>query len=249
MKGKRNEMKHTIWNPWKGCIKTSVGCKNCYIHLGQEKRQETDFPITLTKDFDKPIKKDKKGNYLIKPDTLVYTCFSSDFLLESMDQYRPSLWKMIDSRKDLKFLFLTKRIENLKKHLPDNWEDGYDNVYIGVSIENQEMAEKRLPLLRSSKIKHRLIICQPLIEEIDIEKYLDELIEEVVVGGEAAKYNVARILNYEWVIKIREACIKKNVDFTFRQVGSVFIKDGIEYRIPWKLLSKQAKESNIDYRP
>ncbi len=240
-------MGYTIWNPWKGCVKYSLGCLNCYIHLGQKKRGEVELPITLTNDFNKPVKRDKLGNYVIKPNTLVYTCFSSDFLLEDMDQYRKELWGMIKERSDLKFLFLTKRIERLGLNLPDDWNEGYDHVIIGVSIENQETLEKRIPIFKSLKIKHRIITCQPLIEEIDLSKYLDSDIEEVVVGGEAAAYAVARPLNYDWVLKIRNACVEKEVNFTFRQAGSVFIKDSMVYKIPWKKLSFQAKEAGINY--
>jgi protein gp37 len=239
-------MKDTIWNPWKGCRKVSSGCANCYIHLGQKKRGENDLPIVLTKDFEKPIKKDKDGNYLVKSNNLIYTCFSSDFLLEDMDEFRPDIWKIMKERKDLNFLFLTKRINRLESVLPDDWDDGYDNVYIGVSIENQEMMKERIPVFKSLKIKHRIIACQPLIGEIDLSPYLDNQIEEVVVGGEAATYALARPLEYAWVIKIREACLRSGVSFSFRQVGSIYIKDEITYKIPWKRLSSRAREEHID---
>ncbi len=240
-------MGYTIWNPWKGCNKYSIGCLNCYIHLGQKKRGEVNLPITLTDDFYKPVKRDKLGNYIVKTNTLVYTCFSSDFLLEEMDQYRKELWAMIKERSDLKFMFLTKRIARLSFNMPDDWEDGYDNVIIGVSVENQKTLDERISIFKSLKVKHKIIACQPLLEEIDLSGYLDSDIKEVVVGGEAASYTLARPLNYDWVLKIRNACMAKNVNFTFRQVGSVFIKDNVVYKIPWKKLAFQAKEANINY--
>ncbi|MCI8461099.1 MAG: DUF5131 family protein, partial [Bacilli bacterium] len=86
---------------------------------------------------------------------------------------------------------------------------------------------------------------QPLLESIDIEKYLDN-IELVVVGGES-DYN-ARPLNYEWVLDIRNQCIRKNVNFEFRQCGTYFIKDGKKYKLKTKDLIKQAKLANIDYK-
>jgi len=71
-------------------------------------------------------------------------------------------------------------------------------------------------------IKHKCITAQPLIEEIDIEKYLDNT-ELVVVGGEC-DIN-ARPLDYDWVLKIREQCISKDVSFEFRQCGTYFLKE------------------------
>lgn len=88
------------------------------------------------------------------------------------------------------------------------------------------------------------IICQPLIEKINIEKYLDN-VELVVVGGESDKN--ARHIDYDWVSSIREQCIRKNVHFEFRQCGTHFIKDGKEYTLKVKELSSQAKKANINY--
>lgn len=55
---------------------------------------------------------------------LVYTCFSSDFLLEEADPWRGACWEMIRSRPDCSFLFLTKRIDRFAVCAPDDWGDG-----------------------------------------------------------------------------------------------------------------------------
>ena len=94
-------------------------------------------------------------------------------------------------------------------------------------------------------IKHKCITAQPLLERIDIEKYLDN-IELVVVGGES-DIN-ARPLDFQWVLDIREQCIRKNVSFEFRQCGTYFIKDEKNYKLQTKDLIKQAKLSNIDFK-
>lgn len=57
-----------------------------------------------------------------------------------------------------------------------------------------------------------------------------------------------RPFNYDWVLNIREQCIRKNVDFEFRQCGTYTIKDGKQYKIQAKDLCKQAKLANIDYK-
>ena len=93
-------------------------------------------------------------------------------------------------------------------------------------------------------IKHKCIAAQPLLECVDMETYLDG-IELVVVGGESDKD--ARPLDYDWVLDIREQCIRKNVDFEFRQCGTHFIKDGRQYRLQTKDLCKQARLANINY--
>lgn len=152
---------------------------------------------------------------------------------------------MIRDRKDLDFLFLTKRIDRFSKCVPSDWNDGYDNVIVGCTIENQESADYRLSILNGLAIKHKCIIAQPLLEEIDIEKYLNG-IELVIVGGESDRN--ARALNFDWVLKIREQCIQNNVSFEFRQCGTHFIKNNKLYTLQTKELSRQAKLANINYR-
>lgn len=234
----------SIWNPWRGCKKCSEGCKYCYIHKGDSKRGVDTGNIVKTKDFYKPIEKLKNGNYKMKSG-IVYLCFQSDFLIEEADSWRSECFDMIKERKDLTFLFLTKRIDRFLKCIPDDWGSGYDNVVVCTTIENQENADYRLSILKDLPIKHKCITAQPLLENIDIEKYLDD-IELVVIGGES-DYN-ARVLNYDWVLNIREQCIRKNVNFEFRQCGTHFIKDGKEYFLKTNELTKQARLLNINYK-
>ena len=232
-----------MWNPWRGCHRYSEGCKYCYIHKGDAKRGMDTNNIVKSKNFDAPIVKNKNGEYKMKSGKLVYVCFPSDFLLEDADDWRDECWKMMKERSDLHFLFLTKRIERFEECIPSDWGEVYDNVTIGCTIENQDRADQRLSLFSKMPIKHKNIICQPLIEKIDIEKYLDN-VELVVVGGESDRN--ARPLDYDWVLDIRNQCIRKNVPFEFRQCGTYFLKDGKEYTIPTKQLMSQARKANIN---
>ncbi len=233
-----------MWNPWRGCKKCSEGCRHCYIHKGDSKRNINTNEIIKTKDFEKPIEKLKNGEFKIKSG-IVYLCFATDFLIEEADEWRECCWDMIRERKDCIFLFLTKRIDRFIKCIPNDWKDGYDNVVVCCTIENQKNADYKLSIFKDLPIKHKCITAQPLLESIDIEKYLDN-IELVIVGGES-DIN-ARPLEFEWVLNIREQCIRKNVNFEFRQCGTYFIKDGKQYKLQTKDLIKQAKFANIDYK-
>ncbi|MGI6685844.1 MAG: DUF5131 family protein [Bacillota bacterium] len=232
-----------MWNPWRGCHKYSEGCKFCYIHKGDGKRGVDTNNVVKTENFAAPIEKNKKGEYKMKSGQTVYLCFSTDFLIEDADSWRGDCWKMIKERTDLHFIFLTKRIERFMDCIPNDWNDGYDNVTVGCTIENQARADFRLSIFANLPIKHKNIICQPLIETINIEKYLDN-IELVIVGGES-DYN-ARPLDYDWVLSIRQQCINKNIHFEFRQCGTHFIKDGKSYTLNVKQLCRQAKKANIN---
>lgn len=233
-----------MWNPWRGCHKYSEGCKFCYIHKGDAKRGLNTDKIVKTDDFYAPIAKKKNGEYKLKSGQTVYLCFSTDFLIEDADEWRSECWQMIKKRNDLHFIFLTKRIERFIKCIPDDWGNGYENVTVGCTVENQKRANQRLALFSTLPIKHKNIICQPLIEGINIQQYLKN-IELVVVGGESDR--CARPLNYDWVLSIREQCIETGIHFEFRQCGTHFIKDGKEYLLNVKDLCSQAKKANINY--
>ena len=235
-----------MWNPWRGCHRYSEGCRFCYIHKGDAKRGVDTDRIVRSENFDAPLLRGKNGEYKMKQGQLVYLCFSTDFLLEDADPWRGRCWEIIRERSDLRFLFLTKRIQRFMDCVPADWGEGYDNVTVGCTVENQAAADIRLPIFAQLPIKHKNIICQPMLSEMDIEPYLDG-VELVVVGGESDRY--ARPLHYDWVLKVREGCIRKGVAFEFRQLGTHFVKDGKQYTIQKKDLCAQARKANINYQP
>ncbi|NLK94498.1 MAG: DUF5131 family protein [Clostridiales bacterium] len=234
------------WNPWKGCHRKSEGCENCYIFRANDRKKIDTNNIFKTDEFNKPIEKDKKGNYKIKSGNMVFLCFNADFLVEEADHWRGEVYDIIRERKDLNFMFLTKRIERFLNVLPNDFKDNFDNLIVGCTIENQKRADERLKIFKELPIKHKIITIQPMLEAIDISKYLDGNIELVVVGGESGK-NV-RPLNYDWVLDIRNQCMKANVSFEFRQVGSNFIKDGKTYNIQRQYLCAQARKAGINFK-
>lgn len=233
-----------MWNPWRGCRKCSEGCFYCYIHKGDAKRGVNTAEIVKTKDFTKPVEQKKNGEYKM-PSGLVYLCFSTDFLIEEADAWRSECWRMIRQRSDCTFLFLTKRIDRFMDCVPDDWGDGYENVVVCCTIENQKNADHKLSIFQDLPIKHKCITAQPLLQAVNLEAYLDG-IELVVVGGESDRN--ARPLDYDWVLNLRAQCVQKHVNFSFRQCGTHFIKDGRRYTIPTKELTRQAKRANIDYK-
>jgi len=219
------------WEPWTGCYKVSDGCTYCYYYGPYSKRfgQNT---VQKTGEFDKPLAKTDKGKYRIPGGKIVATCFASDFFIAEADEWRAEAWEMIKQRPDLEFLILTKRINRFSVSLPSDWGDGYTNVYIGCTIENQQLADCRLPLFLSYPIKRRFIACAPLLGTINLSPYLDG-IEHVTVGGETGR--AARECDYDWVLNIREQCVEAGVTFWFKNTGTLFRRDGEVQKInPFK---------------
>ena len=236
------------WNPWHGCTKISDGCRYCYVYRQDEMygSQISSQICRKTGNFNLPIKKKRDKCYKIPPKKIIFTCFTSDFLLEDADEWRQECWDMIRTRKDCFFYFFTKRIHRFKECIPNDWGDGYDNVIVGCTVENQKMADFRLPIFKSLPIKHKSIMVSPLLEHVDISEYLDESIEEVAVGGESGVN--ARPCNYDWILDLRRQCVEKDVPFRFHQTGAYFIKDGKMYRVKRGYQLVQARKANIDYK-
>ena len=238
-----------IWNPWHGCRKISPGCANCYVYRRDESIGKDASVVAKTKDYDLPLKKDRKGEYKLKADDgVVFACMTSDFFLDTADEWRQGCWDMIRQRSDLHFHIITKRIDRFDQCAPPDWGNGWDHVTICSTCENQDRTDYRLPILLSLPIKHREVICEPMISEIDMEKCLRTgLIEHVTCGGESG--NNARPCDFRWIQEIRRECIRCGVPFTFKQTGAVFIKDGRTYHIDRGIQMAQAKKSGYSYTP
>lgn len=198
-----------------------------------------------TANFDLPIQRDRKGNYKLKSGMQIYVCLSTDFFIEEADQWRLEVWKMIRQRPDIAFRLLTKRAHRIQECLPDDWGEGYQNVMLSVTCENQRRADERLPILLSIPAKHKGFMAAPFIGAIDASKYLASgQIEEVICGGE--NYDGARVCRFEWVESLAKQCAENEVTFNFIETGTVFEKDGKVFRIPSKRTqSLQAFKSGL----
>ncbi len=188
-----------------------------------------------------PLKKDRMGEYRIGSGSEVATCFTSDFFIEDADAWRDEAWKIIRQRQDVDFLICTKRIKRFEACIPKDWEDGYANVAIAVSCENQQMADERLPYLIDIKAKKKYIFLAPLLEYVCLNEYLQAgCIDMVSVGGES--YENARTCDFNWVKKIKTDCDRYGVKFDFHQTGSNFVMDGKRYKIKHRDEYAQAKK-------
>lgn len=240
---------HDIWNPWHGCVKCSEGCENCYMYFLDRMRDKSGRDIYRTKTgFNYPVQKNRSGEYKIKSGEMIRVCMTSDFFLEEADAWRDMAWDLMRIRSDVKFFLLTKRPQRVKKCLPKNWGDGWENIFFNVTCENQLRADERIPIMFELPFKHKGIMTAPLIGQIDIDRYLRTgKIEQVICGGE--NYDGSRPCRYEWVKSLYDQCRRYNVTYNFIETGTVFIKDGKRYRIPDKRVqSQQAWRSGLNFK-
>ena len=237
------------WNLWHGCTKVSAGCKHCYMYRKDEAVGRDPSVVEKTKSFNLPVSKlrtgEYKGFYRIPSGSMIFTCFSSDFFHIDADIWRDDAWNMIRERSDCSFLIITKRPERIKDALPHDWENGWEHVTIAVTCENQNMADKRLPIYLAIPMKHYSVMIEPMLSKVDLRAYLSSgKIADVNVGGESGPE--ARLCDYNWVLDVHDQCLEYNVGFSYHQTGARLLKDGHEYHIRREYQHQQAKKAGLD---
>lgn len=191
---------HTV-NFWTGCKKVSEGCKYCYMYRDKERYglDPKDVVQVQMKTINRVLNKANAGDKM-------FTCSWSDFFIEEADVWRDWAWDIIRSRPDLHWQILTKRPERIAECLPDDWGDGWDNVWLGVSVESEEFAH-RIKTLALIPAKLRFLSIEPLIEPLE-EKYEDfifsyqDKIHWIIIGGESGNENGKykyRACELEWI--------------------------------------------------
>ena len=241
-----------MWNLWHGCTKISPGCAHCYVYRRDAEYGKDTSEVHKTQAFTLPGRKyrsgPQKGEYKCPAGTTFLTCFTSDFFHPAADDWRPDAWRMIRERSDCSFYMITKRPERIREVLPPDWGDGYENVEISCTCENQRMADKRLPIFLELPISNKSIIHEPMLERINIRPYLKQYggrIRSVSCGGESGPE--ARICDFSWILDTHMQCVEYGVPFHFHQTGARLRRGDKVYEIPREYQHEQAKKAQLDF--
>ncbi len=207
--------------------------------------------VARTQAFRLPLARDRQGNWkLTSADGTVYTCLTSDFFHPAADTWRPLAWAMMRERHDLDFYIITKRPERFHEGLPADWGQGWDNVHLACTCENQAMAARRMPVLETLPLRLRSVIIEPMLGPVDLTPWLGarpRWLCGVSVGGESGPD--ARVCLYDWVLDVRAQCLAHGTAFHFHQTGARLVKDGRCWHVPRRLQEEQARRAGIDYTP
>lgn len=247
---------HTF-NPWWGCEKISAGCKNCYAETFASGRMR--LPIWGAKaerrffgdaHWAEPLKWNRSAEKSgIR--ARVFCASMADVFenyegpsAERVKEARVRLWTLIEATPWLDWLLLTKRPKNIMAMIPERWRCFLFpcNLWIGCTVENQEMAEKRLPYLLSIPAKVRFVSYEPALGPVDFTRvqvvmqdppaYLNALtghvagpddvlphhVDWIIVGGESGTN--ARPFNPAWADWTVTACQRAGVSVFVKQMGS-----------------------------
>ena len=224
-----------IYNTHHGCHKYSEGCKFCYMYSMDKAYgvPQNSSVVTKLKASPKPLAHYRSGEFKIPSFCRCYVNLSSDTFIEEADAWRDEMWEVFRKRPDVLFSITTKRIERVAQCLPADWGDGYDNVELITTCENQECADKRLPIVRNLPFKHKSIMVAPFIGPVMLLPYLSTgEFDYVLCEGE--NYESNRVLDYDWVLSLHEQCLDSNTNFIFLGIGNYFRKDGKVYHVKSK---------------
>ena len=203
----------STWNPLSGCTKISPGCKNCYAER-MAKRLQAMGQANYVGGFDLamhehmlqiPLRwKKPQVVFVNSMSDLFHEKVPESFIQRVFDVMRRAHWH--------NFQVLTKRAARLEQL--DSKIDWPPNVWMGVSVENQQYVS-RIDNLRRTGAVIKFLSLEPLLGPFDNLNLED--INWVIVGGESGPR--ARPMSESWVIHIRDQCRKGKVPFFFKQWG------------------------------
>jgi protein gp37 len=212
---------HT-WNPWRGCDKISPGCAHCYMFTAQRRYGRDPEVVVRTTTWDAPTKWERAAAAEGRR-ALVFTCSWSDWFHETADPWRPEAWALVKACPHLHFQILTKRHERIVDHLPPDWgPDGYPNVWLGVSIENDRYVH-RADTLRQIPAVVRFISAEPLLGPLPSLALTG--IDWLIVGGESG--GGFRPMDLDWVRALRVQAQATRTAFFFKQSAALITETGI----------------------
>lgn len=260
------------FNPWMGCTKVSPGCSNCYAETDNKRYGRAEWgkgkPRIRTSDayWRKPLRWNAEAAER-GVRTKVFCASWADWLdIEVPTQWQVNLLSLIARTPHLNWLLLTKRIslwanlmtkaadytwnkeDVLGAELAERWYGGQapPNVWLGVSVEDQQRADERIPMLLQTPARVRFLSCEPLLGPVALpagaiwcrhhncyepsmcmdtsqpcfrrQAEATDMIDWVIVGGESGRD--ARPCNVRYVRSIVQQCQAAGVACFVKQLGA-----------------------------
>ena len=232
------------WNPTTGCTKVSLGCKHCYAErewarlsanpkaIAYYGREFTDIRCHPDRLTEGPIRWRKPR--------MIFVNSMSDLFHEKVPfEFIDEVFEIVNCSPMHTFQILTKRPERMLEYFQRSeiaWavdEGPLDNVWLGVSVEDQVTADERIPLLLQVPAAVRWVSAEPLLDSVEINFALKNRLDQhgnwrsgsglawVVCGGESGSHS--RPMHAEWARKLRDDCAAAGVPFFMKQLGAAFV--------------------------
>jgi protein gp37 len=245
------EWTNKTWNPFVGCTKVSSGCKNCYaINMAYRlaaiaSKSEADGKNAGRARYYKELTK-KSGNLINWTGQVVFvpealemplgeTKPTSFFVNSMSDLFHNSLshdqidqvFDVIQKCPQHKFQILTKRPNNLVDYMMNHRRETFENVWLGVSVEDSSVVD-RIQVLANTPAQYRWLSCEPLLEETYLQldqpahignnaPAIGQQIHGIVIGGESGPK--CRKCDINWIVDIIEQAQEFNIPVFVKQLG------------------------------
>ena len=214
------EWTDATWNPVRGCLKLSPGCKHCYAETFAERwRGIPGHPYELG--FTPRLVPSKLSEPLRwRHSKMVFVNSMSDLFQDSVpDAYIIAVAKVMQLADWHTFQVLTKRADRMRRLLSTKlrFASTLPNIWWGVSVEDKRFGVPRIAHLQAAPASVRFLSIEPLLEDPGLLDLTG--LGWVILGGESGPG--ARPMEESWALSLRDQCARARVPFFFKQWGGV----------------------------
>jgi protein gp37 len=217
---------HTF-NPWIGCQKVSPGCDHCYAETKNNFRKwnggtwgpRAPRKLTSKTNWKLPFRWERQAVKAGERRRVFCASLADVFDNKAPEGAREGLFKVIRLTPNLDWLLLTKRPENIRKMLPSDWRNGYENVWLGTTAEDQDWYNHRWSILRTIPAKAWFISYEPALGALDLDGLWSvgrPFPDWIICGGESG--GRARYMDPHWAYDLRDQCRRLDVAFFMKQM-------------------------------
>jgi protein gp37 len=225
------EWTEATWNPVTGCDRVSAGCDHCYAltlaarlkAMGSPKYQHDGDPRTSGPGFGVTLHPDEltAPRRWRRPRRVFVNSMSDLFHPKVPTEFIAEVFAVMAATSQHSYQVLTKRPKRARSLLRDLNTPPLPNVWVGVSVEDDERTD-RVAVLRETSAAIRFLSCEPLLGPVPSLDLTG--IDWVIVGGESGPE--ARPMREAWVTEIRDNCLDAGIPFFFKQWGGRTPKAG-----------------------
>jgi protein gp37 len=218
----------STFNPVVGCTKVSPACDGCYAEAWAKRTGHPELwngsrRLTSNANWHKVTGWNARAGAFRATHgrrRRVFCASLADvFDNQWEEEWRAMLWFLIQQCPGLDFLLLTKRPQNIRKMLPDDWGSGYPNVWLGATTENQEELDRRLGHLLAIPAKVHFLSCEPLLGPLDLSDFVDDLPSTkkwvITGGGTGGAYPLSEPA---WFRDIGVQCVAAGIPWFHKQM-------------------------------
>lgn len=215
---------HHTFNPWVGCTKVSAACDHCYAESwakrsGHPELWAGDRRLTTEANWNKPYRWDRAAEKVGERHRVFCASLADVFDNQVDEAWRGRLWETITDTQNLDWLLLTKRPQNIKKMLPM----GFDNVWLGITAENQEEYDRRWPHITETSAAVLFVSYEPALGPLNPQSQYP-MPDWIIAGGESGPGY--RAPDPQWFRDLLDECTMAGIPFLFKQWGGRTPKAG-----------------------